>query len=101
MSESSENVRNCPNGENRSDDNALTDKQLAAVELLAIGHSVGKIATTLQVDPRTLYRWRQEPDFQEALAERRGALWSDATARVRGMLDAALSVIEQQLGGSL
>ena len=82
---------NCLNG------NGMTDKQFAAVDLLAMGKSLGFVAESLQIDRKTLYHWRQDEDFQQALSERRRELWSSATDRLRGMLDASLDVIEQQL----
>lgn len=49
------------------DGRPLDAAQARAVELLGAGCSIGHAAKSLQIDPRTLYRWRQEPAFIEAL----------------------------------
>lgn len=65
--------------------------------MLAIGKSLKLIAQTLEIDPKTLYHWRKDPDFQAALSDRRRELWSSANDRLRGLLDESIDVIEQQL----
>jgi hypothetical protein len=88
----SENFREFPVGEN-----GLNDKQLAGVELLAAGTGYAETARILQITPRTLYNWRQDELFQEALCERRRDLWGRANDRVRALLGPAIDVMEQQL----
>ena len=75
----------------------LNEKQHAAVELLSAGKGYGECATTLQIDRKTLYNWRQDELFQEALAERRRELWGRANDRVRALLGPAIDVMEEQL----
>lgn len=75
----------------------LNEKQLAAVELLSAGKGYGECATILQIDRKTLYNWRQDELFQEALCERRRELWGRANDRVRALLGPAIDVMEQQL----
>ena len=95
----SDNVRECPIGQNRLNEAyaSLNDQQKTAVEMLAVGKSFGRIARFIEIDPRTLYRWRQDPIFREALHRRRRELWSDAIDRVRGMVTPSLDIVEQHL----
>ena len=94
-----ENARKCPIGQNRLNSaySSLNDKQKTAVELLAIGKSLGRVARIIEIDAKTLYRWRQDPTFREALHRRRRELWSDAIDRVRGMVTPSLDIMEQHL----
>ena len=93
MNESmSENVRPCPAREND-----LSDKQRLAVDLLASGRSMKDTALTVGVDPRTLFRWRQDESFREELSQRRRELRSIASDRLGALLEPALDVLEQQL----
>ena len=90
-----ENARECPNFGER-----LDDKQLAAVELLILGRSVGKIAKEIGVDPKTLYRWRHEPQFVAVLNARRNEVWGDATGRFRDLTTFSLEVMAAFLEGN-
>lgn len=92
-----DNSREFPIGQIRLSDNCRPDKQSAAIEMLAVGKSLKLIAQTLEIDPKTLYHWRQDPDFQAALSERRRDLWASANDRLRGLLDESIDVIERQL----
>ena len=55
--------------------NCLNDKQSAAIEMLAIGKSFKSSQSILHIDPQTLYHWRQDLDFQDALIARRREVW--------------------------
>ena len=94
-----ENARKCPIGRNRLNSaySSLNDKQKTAVEMLAIGKSLGRVARFIEIDAKTLYRWRQDATFREALYRRRRELWSDAIDRVRGMVTPSLDIVEQHL----
>jgi hypothetical protein len=83
----SENVRKCPKELN------LNAKQLAAIDMLARGKSCGDVARELSIDPRTLYRWRQEDDFAQWLHERRMEMWAQAIERMQGLVHPSLDVI--------
>lgn len=86
-----------PTGQNRLNDNCLSEKQSVAIEMIAMGKSYQFVADALAIDRKTLYLWRQDEDFKDALSERRREMWSSATDRLRGMLEKSLDVIEQQL----
>ena len=88
----SENVRLCPTWEND-----LSDKQRLAMDLLASGRSMKDTAQAVGVDHRTLFRWRQDTSFREALDQRRRELRSIAGDRLGALLEPALDVLEQQL----
>jgi hypothetical protein len=94
-----ENTRKHPICQNRLNDvwSGLTEKQKTAIEMLAIGRSLGRISRYLEVDPKTLYVWRQNPAFREALRERRRELWGDAIDRVRGMVTPSLDIVDEHL----
>ncbi len=77
---------------------ALSDKQKSAIELLVLGHSLGATAEAIDVDPKTLYNWRQDPDFIEALEARRAELWDQAAQRLRAMVHPSLDILQQDLG---
>ena len=88
----SENVRKSPVSKNR-----LSDAQTAAVALIVAGRSLKHVCDSLNIDPRTLYRWRRERAFRRALDARRRDLWANASDRLRAMLDRSLDVFEEQL----
>ncbi len=54
----------------------LDEKQLAAVDLLVNNPKIewGQMAETLGVSSRTLYNWRQLPEFNSELSRRGGDL---------------------------
>ncbi|CAN5365091.1 hypothetical protein BH09PLA1_BH09PLA1_05320 [soil metagenome] len=78
-------------------ENDLTDAQRTAVAMLAMGKSFKFVADELGVDPRTIYNWRQQQTFQEALRERREEAWCGASDRLRAMLDQSLDVLAENL----
>jgi hypothetical protein len=93
LSPMSPNVSDCPRGEN-----ALSPKQHAAIELLLVGRSIGDIARTLDIDRRTLHRWRfLNASFEQELRARRAELWSIAADRLKAMVHASLDVLEKEL----
>lgn len=87
-----ENTRNCLIGRR-----SLNERQLAALELLLLGKSVGTVAQELKIDPKTLLRWRQDELFIETLEQRRAELFADAAERLRCLVHRSLDVLELQL----
>jgi transposase-like protein len=75
----------------------LSAKQWAAVNLLAGGKSCLAVARELKIDPRTLYRWRQDERFAWELSRLRRAMWDDAAERLAAMVQPALDILEEQL----
>lgn len=78
-------------------ENGLSEKQMTAVEMLVSGVGYGQVARTLSIDPKTLYNWREEELFQEALRERRRELWGRAGDRIRALLHPSIDVMEAHL----
>ena len=94
-----ENARQCPTSPPLSQTlpQALTDRQLLAIDRLARGVSLRAVARKLEIDPKTLYRWRQQPAFKDLLSQRRRELWSDVAERLRAMCDRSLDELDEQL----
>src|SRR5436190_14796325 len=78
-------------------ENTLSDKQLSAIELLIAGKGYGETARALEIERKTLYNWRQDDLFQEALQDRRRELWGRANDRIRSLLETSIDVMEQHL----
>ena len=87
-----ESARQCPILKN-----SLSEKQLAAIEMLVAGRSLGGIAKAVEVDPKTLYRWRKDREFIEVLNVRRREVWGDVVGRLRDLTHPSLEVMAQQL----
>jgi transposase-like protein len=87
------NVSECP-----AASDSLNEKQLAAIDLLSRGKSYTAVAKSVDVDRRTIYRWRQKPEFAGTLEQRRLELWEEASERLRALVHPSLDVLEQQLG---
>ena len=75
----------------------MSEKQKSAIELLVLGNSLGATAKAIDVDAKTLYNWRQDPVFMEALEARRDELWSHAAERLRSMVHPSLDILQQDL----
>jgi len=88
----SPNVPECPAAAER-----LSDKQRAAIELLLLGKRPSDIAAALDVDRRTVFRWRQDEPFREELDRCRRELWAGAAERLRALVHPSLDVMEQHL----
>jgi hypothetical protein len=78
-------------------DNQLTERQRTAIELLATGKSPVAVARIIEVDRKTVYNWRQDPAFREAVETLREQLWRDASARLRGLVHPSLNIIAEML----
>ncbi len=91
----SENVRPCPIVAENHD--VVSDSQRIAIELLLAGKTLATVAERVQVDPRTLYRWRRDEAFRAELHRRRLELWNGAAERLRALVHPALDVLEQEV----
>jgi transposase-like protein len=88
----SENVRQCPIPPKNSSQTPpptppppLSLRQQAALARLLAGEPLGDIARALEIDPRTLYRWRRHhPAFTAELTRRQRELWGDLADDLRG-----------------
>ena len=91
----SENVRELPILAENQD--ILSERQRAAIEMLVIGKSLATVAERVQVTPRTLYTWRQDETFRAALERRRREVWDGAAERMRALVHPALDVLEEEV----
>ena len=65
--------------------------------MLLLGSSQSATADAISVDRKTLYNWRQDPAFIEALEARRSELWDQAAQRLRAMVHPSLDILQQDL----
>jgi hypothetical protein len=70
-----------------------------ALEMMLAGAFDTTIAKELGVDRRTIYRWREDPEFAEELEERRLEIRDAFYARLLGMAGAAMDALESQMRG--
>ena len=75
----------------------MSDKQLAAIDLLLGGQTIVSTAKTIGVTRQTIYNWRDDPLFDETLTSRRRELWSSAAERLRAMVHPSLDIVESEL----
>jgi hypothetical protein len=71
----------------------LPPKQLRAIESLLAGRTKIEAAAQAGVSYRTLHRWLQDPTFRAALTTASDATFADATHRLTGVLDEAVTVL--------
>src|SRR5438034_5965059 len=78
-------------------ENGLNEQQQTAIEMLILGKAVGAVAKALQIAPSTLYRWRQDELFREALDARRAEVWGGATDRLKDLVHPSIEVMAEHL----
>jgi hypothetical protein len=71
----------------------LRPKQEEALVALLSSRNVEDAARAVQVAPRTLYRWLNEPGFDNAYRRARRAAYGQATARLHQASGAAVSAV--------
>jgi hypothetical protein len=71
----------------------LKPKQEAAILALLTTPSVEHAARAVNIGPRTLYRWQQDPEFDKAYRKARRAGFGQGTARLQQASGAAVSSI--------
>jgi transposase-like protein len=100
-----ENVRQCPIPTKDSAQSPpppplppLSPQQQVALRRLLAGEPLGDIARALQIDPRTLYRWRHHhPAFAAELTRLQRDLWSDIADALRMTVAAGVDKIREHL----
>ena len=93
----SQNFPKFPSGENHDCDNSLSEQQRAAIVLLASGKTYGAAAQAIGVDRRTLFNWRRDPAFADALRRFRHEAWHSAVDQLRALVHPALKVLTEEL----
>ena len=71
----------------------LGGKKEAAVLALLSTRSVEEAARSIGVNPRTLYRWMKEPEFDAAYRAGKRAAFGQAIARLHHLASAAVSTL--------
>ena len=71
----------------------LGGKKEAAVLALLSTRSVEEAARSIGVNPRTLYRWMKEPEFNAAYLAGKRAAFGQAIARLHHLASAAVSTL--------
>ena len=75
----------------------LTDRQLAAIELIVTGTSLGDIATKLGLNRCTLSTWKNQPAFRETLTRLRAEALSATGEELRSLGEQCVAAIRAEL----
>ena len=76
----------------------ISDRQRAALDMIASGATDTAAAAAVGVSRRTIYRWRvEDARFREQLHARRSELYGRATDRFRAMLSVALDLLDRHM----
>ena len=76
----------------------LNGKQRQAIQLLLAGRSVTDTAVTINVDRRTLQRWRSNnPHFQAEFNRQRSEVYDAAQLKLNGLIHKAVAVMAKAL----
>lgn len=75
----------------------LSPEQHQAFELLMSGQKLSDIAAALNIDLRTLYRWRQLPAFVQLQREAQQQRHEDMRGRVTEVMRLAFVALEREL----
>ena len=74
----------------------LTPRQQAVLPVLAISPSIAQAARDTGVSERTIYRWLDDPDFQEQLSQLHEASYDLARSQLQALVPHLLSVIARE-----
>ena len=87
---------------NASQDVTLSVNQLHAVSLMLAGHKVDDIASACDVTRRTVYRWKNLPEFREAMSQAAEIILEDGASYCKAAFEAAWRDLNDYAqGGSL
>jgi transposase-like protein len=75
----------------------LDERRQLALRLLVLGKSVARVAKELELSRQTIYRWREDPAFEAELKRLRDQAWGEVVARLKGLLEPSLNVLEAEL----
>jgi hypothetical protein len=79
----------------------LTERQLRSIELTMLGLTDVQIARRLQINRKTLWRWKTlDPDYRRILANARVQLHASATDRYQKLLNRATAILARFLKDS-
>ena len=71
-----------------------------ALALLASGESVAATARMLKITPRTVFRWREAPEFGATLAGLLAEIEGETRDRLRALSAKAVDLLDAELSGS-
>lgn len=75
----------------------LTEQQHAGIVLLLAGKSQKDVATKLDVNPSTIFRWTREPEFIAELRRQRLDVHEAAISKLRGLGARAVDTLASAL----
>jgi len=76
----------------------ITDRQRTAIDLILMGKTPTQIGREGGIPRRTLWDWRQDPAFQQALEEARQERFNAGTERMKRLHEVALARLLERLG---
>jgi len=77
--------------------NVMNEKQQLAIQLLSTGKTGAEVAEQLQVTPKTVSIWRQDPEFRAELNRQLLDIKTAHSERLRSLCATALQTIENCL----
>ncbi|MBC7294292.1 MAG: helix-turn-helix domain-containing protein [Thermoleophilia bacterium] len=78
----------------------LSPRHWKAVELLATGLSIRRVATELGVGDSTVRRWCRRPEFAAALREAQREAWGHMVRKLRALADKTVGVLQDVMEGA-
>lgn len=72
----------------------ISARQAKAIRAICEGRSLALAASAANVNPATLFRWRQEPVFLAALQSARDAAFSESLETIRRSASTAAATVE-------
>ena len=89
------------NSRENSTESTVTTKQIEVIEALASGASVTEAANRAGVNRTTIYLWmKASGEFETQLALARRECADTMRARLRGLADDAVKIVEQTMTGT-
>lgn len=75
----------------------LSIKQQEAIKLIILGYSVEEIAKKLKVNHNTIYRWRKQDVYKNALSSKQDDIANNVYNKIKSLSIKSLKVLEQLL----
>ena len=78
----------------------MKQKQVLAIELMAMGTPVEEVAENLSIPKVTIYRWLKEDDFKKELEEKSKAIINQLSRKLAGIVFDNIGELEDLLTSS-
>jgi hypothetical protein len=92
------------NDDTKTNDNALSLKQMKAITLLLTRPTREEVIREVEISSETLYRWMRDPDFKAELARQQNAVINEAISVLKANMTKAahtlVSLLDEK-GGEL